>query len=536
MKNLSRVFCLLLGALYLFSVLCGRSALAAGNTSSGEPAAEPASLAEWPAGPSLEAEAGLLMDAKTGTVLFEKNGDEQLYPASITKLMTALLVLENASMSDVVTFSYEAATSIEYDSSNIAVTDGEQLTVEQCMYALLLHSANEVANGLAEHVAGSMDAFAEMMNNRARQLGCTNTHFVNAHGLHNEDHYSSCRDMALIMKELCHNETFIRLSSAEKYTIEPTNKQAEPRYLHQSHKMLTQSEYTYDGTVTGKNGYTPEAGNTLVTYAVRGDMELIAVSMKSNWKHYSDTIAMLNYGFDNFTSYNMADADIDALSELDFLSPSQSVFDTSAAGFKLSDDGWAILPNGVASSSLESSLALTADSSSGKIADITYTYQGVPLGYGALLLTDDRPEHFDFGAHAPKEAEDSGQEKQTDGQNTSKDGNGGENADGAGGSGKTDSGRSDDGRPGFLGSVKKSLSSVVSRISDNPWLLLWAAGGILVLILFLFLIRKLWQLWKRRPPKNPTLVRARQARKDFRRRYRKRHKRFRRESETMERR
>ncbi len=525
MKKLSRVFCLLLGALYLLSAVYGQSVLAAGEVPSGEPAKEPSSLAEWPAGPALEAEAGILIDAKTGTVLFEKNGEERLYPASITKLMTALLVLENAPMSDVVTFSYEAATSIEYDSSNIAVTDGEQLTVEQCMYALLLHSANEVANGLAEHVAGSMDAFAEMMNHRARQLGCTNTHFVNAHGLHNENHYSSCHDMALIMKELIHNETFIRLSSAEKYTIEPTNKQPEARYLHQSHKMLTQSEYTYEGTVTGKNGYTPEAGNTLVTYAVRGDMELIAVSMKSNWKHYSDTIAMLNYGFDNFTSYNMADAQIDALSELDFLSASQKVFDTSAADFKLSDDGWAILPNGVPAASLESSLTLNSGASSNQVADITYSYQGVPLGYGSLLLTDDGNAHFDFGAHAPKEAEQADDAPNAPEEAAEKSGNG-----------SSDSEKSDEGRPGILGSVKKFFSSLVSRVFENPWLLAWAAGGVLALILLIFLIRKLWRLWKRRPPKNPMLVRAKQAKKDFRRRYRRRHRRFRRESETMERR
>ncbi len=528
MKKLSRVFCLFLGALYLLSALCSQVILAAGETAAGEttpgePAVQPSSLAEWPAGPALEAEAGLLMDAKTGTVLFEKNGDEQLYPASITKLMTALLVLENVPLSDVVTFSYEAATSIEYDSSNIAVTDGEQLTVEQCMYALLLHSANEVANGLAEHVAGSMDAFAEMMNNRARQLGCTNTHFVNAHGLHNETHYSSCHDMALIMRELCHNEAFIRLSSAEKYTIDPTNKQPEARYLHQTHKMLVQSEYTYEGTVTGKNGYTPEAGNTLVTYAVRGDMELIAVSMKSNWKHYSDSIAMFDYGFDNFTSHNMANTQIDALSGLDFLSASQSIFDTSAADFKLSDDGWAILPKDVPVSSLESRLSLNTDTPQGAFADITYSWQGVPLGYGSLLLADDGSEHFDFAAHSPK-AENSGDSVKTEtGDNNIK-------------TEKADDGKADGEKPGLLTSVGNFLSGIFSKISDNPWLLAWAAGGVLVFVLLILLIRKLRSLWKRRPPKNPMLVRAKQAKKDFRRRYRKRHKRFRRESETMERR
>ena len=473
MKKLSQVFCLFLGALYLFSALCGLPALALGETSSNVPAAKPQSLAEWPAGPSLEAEAGILIDAKTGTVLFEKNADEQLYPASITKLMTALLVLENVPMSDVVTFSYEAVSSIEYDSSNIGLSDGEQLTVEDCMYALLLKSANEVANGLAEHVAGSMDAFAEMMNNRARQLGCTNTHFVNAHGLHNENHYSSCHDMALIMRELIHNEAFIRFSSSDIYTIEPTDKYPEPRYLPQSHKMLTQSEYTYEGTVTGKNGYTPEAGNTLVTYASRGDMELIAVSMKSNWKHYSDTIAMFNYGFDNFTSYNMADADIPALSEMDFLSPSQKVFDTSAADFSLSDDGWVILPNGVDTASLESSLSLNAASSSNKIADITYSYQGVPLGYGSLLLADNNHERFDFNAHTPKAQSDTEDKQQADDQ---------KNENGKAGSQTPNNGESDNQKPG-KNPIAGFFSNMVSKVSDNPWLLAQAAGGVFLLFL-----------------------------------------------------
>ncbi|MCI8466363.1 MAG: D-alanyl-D-alanine carboxypeptidase [Lachnospiraceae bacterium] len=525
MKTLLRVFCLFFGALYLFSATYGQTAFAAQDVPSEHTAPEPSSLAEWPAGPSLEAEAGILIDAKTGTVLFGKNADEKLYPASITKLMTALLVLENVPMSDVVTFSYEAVTSIEYDSSHIAVTDGEQLTVEQCMYALLLHSANEVANGLAEHVAGSMDAFVEMMNNRAAQLGCTNTHFANAHGLHSENHYSTCHDMALIMKELIHNDAFIQFSAAAKYTIEPTNKQPEPRYLRQSHKMLTQSEYTYEGTVTGKNGYTPEAGNTLVTYAARGDLELIAVSMKSNWKHYDDTIAMFNYGFDNFTSHNMTNVPIETLSSVDFLSASQSIFDTSAPDFRLSDDNWAILPNQLGEGALQSSLSLNTSAKSGEaFADITYSYQGVPLGYGSLILSDSGKEHFDFNSHAPKESEGTSGKQET-----------------PAGKPASDNEEADTQAPDSKESEEKTtsgsfFSNLLSRISDNPWLLAWAALGVFVLVLLIILIRKLIQLWKRRPPKNPTLVRARQAKKDFRRRYRKRHKRFRRESETMERR
>ena len=362
-------------------------------------AAYPASLiASWPAGPVLQGTAGLLMDARTGTVLFSQNGDERLYPASITKLMTALLTLENASLSDVVTFSANAVYSIEADSSNIAASEGEQLTVEQCMYALLLESANEVANGLAEHIAGSTEAFAEMMNERAAQLGCTNTHFVNAHGLHDDNHYTTCHDMALIMQALIDNETFIQICSAAKYTIPATNKQPEPRYLRQAHKMLTNSEYAYEGTVAGKTGYTPEAGNTLVTYAVRGDTELIAVSMHTNWTHYDDTIAMFDYGFGCFTACDMSETGRNPQND-ETLSSLQSVFDTSSATFAVKENSWVILPNNISSDDLEETLTLSTDISSDTVARITYSYQGAVLGSGELLLVDDGEAHFDFEEH-----------------------------------------------------------------------------------------------------------------------------------------
>ncbi|MCD2493303.1 D-alanyl-D-alanine carboxypeptidase [Lacrimispora sp. NSJ-141] len=423
MKKSYRALCLILAAFFLCFFYTERTSLAADASqeetyeASGEVSveaadtqgADPSTISTWPQGPELLGEAGVLIDARTGTVLFAKNADEALYPASITKLMTALLTLENASLSEVVTFSREAVFSIEADSSNIAVTEGEQLTVEQCMYALLLQSANEVANGLAEHVAGGMDAFAEMMNNRAAQLGCTNTHFVNAHGLHNENHYTTCHDMALIMKALVHNDTFIRICAAGKYTIEPTNKQPDSRYLVQKHKMLYDSEYTYEGTVAGKTGYTPEAGNTLVTYAVRGDMELIAVSMKTNWTHYDDTIAMFEFGFNNFTAYNMAEAKENTGS--DFLSSSQGVFDTSSASLELSGDSWIILPNNMSLNDVESSLTLSTASASNVLANVTYSYQGVRLGSGSLLLIDSADKHFDFKEHETAQSPSSAKEK-----------------------------------------------------------------------------------------------------------------------------
>ena len=348
-------------------------------------------LSQWPEGPALQAEAGLLMDARTGTVLFSKNGEERMYPASITKLMTALLVLENCSLDETVTFSHAAVTSIEADCSHIGVQTGEELTVEQCLYALLLKSANEVANGLAEHVAGSMSAFAEMMNNRAAQLGCTDTHFVNANGLHDDNHYTTAHDMARIMLALVDNETFTAISSADKYQIPPTNKTAETRYLKQTHKMMCESDYTYEGTVSGKTGFTPEAGNTLVTYAKRGDLELIAVSLKSNWKHYDDTIAMFNYGFEHFSAGNMSESTA-ALEAAKGALSAQGTLDPDSGTLSLNSDNWAVLPNGITADSLNAAVTLfssdqQASMDSNIIGTVTYSYEDVRLGTGTVSFT-----------------------------------------------------------------------------------------------------------------------------------------------------
>ena len=156
--------------------------------------------------PEIASEGAVLMDAATGTVLFSKNGDKQFYPASITKLMTALLVAENCSLDDKVTFSATATTNLEAGAVSINMTAGDVMTVRQCLYALLLKSANEVGNALAEHVAGSNAKFAEMMNAKAAALGCTNTHFTNPHGLNDSNHYTTPHDMALIARAAFQND------------------------------------------------------------------------------------------------------------------------------------------------------------------------------------------------------------------------------------------------------------------------------------------------------------------------------------------
>ena len=252
--------------------------------------------------PTVSAQGAVLMDAATGQVLFGKNQDQQFYPASITKVMTALLVLEHCNLSDVVTFSKTATTNLESGAPSLGIAEGDQLTVEQCLYGLLLKSANEIGNGLAEHVSGSVSAFADLMNQRAVQLGCKNTHFANPHGLNNSTHKTTAYDMALIMRAAVQNETFRKIDTTTSYNF-PATKNSGARTITMGHKMMypTDTRY-YAGIIGGKTGYTSLAGNTLVTAVERNGVRLIAVVLKSAGTHYTDTKAMLDYGFENYTA------------------------------------------------------------------------------------------------------------------------------------------------------------------------------------------------------------------------------------------
>lgn len=249
------------------------------------------------AAPVVQAQGAVLFNCGTGQILFDKNARTPLFPASITKIMTALLTVENCSLDDVVTFSRTATTNLESGAVTLNLTEGDQLTVRDSLYALLLKSANEVANGLAEHMAGSVDNFANMMNARAAQLGCTGTHFANPNGLNNPQHLTTPYDMALIARAAYANPIISQISTTTAYQM-PATKLGAAKTITMGHKMLysTDSRY-YPGMLGGKTGYTSKAGNTLVTCVERDGVRLIAVVMKANGTHYTDTKALLDYGF-----------------------------------------------------------------------------------------------------------------------------------------------------------------------------------------------------------------------------------------------
>ena len=271
--------CLLVFAVSLFCVVTAGSAKAANA-------------------PEIASEGAVLYNATSGKFLYEKNANHQYYPASITKFMTALLVLENASQDDTVVFSSAATENLESGAVNLELTKGDRVKVRDCLYGLMLKSANEVANGLAEHVSGSVPSFAKKMNRRAQELGCTNTNFVNPSGLNNAKHLSTPHDMALIAKACFDRADFRAIDRTVSYHFPATQKRPNGTDIVMGHRMISSGNADYyPGILGGKTGYTSAAGNTLVTCAERNGVRLIVVVMKSHKTQYSDTRALLDYGF-----------------------------------------------------------------------------------------------------------------------------------------------------------------------------------------------------------------------------------------------
>lgn len=266
---------------------------------------------------STQCNAAIIFDLETQTVIYEKNADAKMYPASTTKIMTAIIALELGKLDDKITVDDE--TPYEIYGSHIALEPGEILTLKDLLYALLLPSANDAAAVIAKHYSGSIDKFVELMNKKASELGCTGTHFVNPHGLHNANHYTTARDLGKIATYAMQNETFREIVKTPRYEIPQTNKK-EVRYIITTNNLLLNTstsylcidgKYTtreYEGVIGIKNGYTPEAGNCLVAGAKRNDVTLITVVLKGTGTQlYTDIHNLLNYGFDNYEYKKLID-------------------------------------------------------------------------------------------------------------------------------------------------------------------------------------------------------------------------------------
>lgn len=387
-KSKSFIYIMLSTLVILSNTTTGAASVIQPDSSS---SSENQSSPEWPVAPSVTAESAIVMDVSTGLVLYEKNSKEAKYPASITKIMTTLLAIENSSLNDTVTFSRDAVFGVDLDSSRIGIDVGEQLSMEDCLYGIMLASANEVSYAVAEHVSGTMESFVDLMNQRAKDLGCVNTHFMNPHGLQDPNHYTCAYDMALIAQEAIKNTTFAQITGARTYVIPPTNLQAESRPLANHHKFLKRDLF-YDGAIGGKTGYTSAAKYTLVTYAKRGDMELVCVVMASDstTTEYTDTSALLDYAFDNFSIYNISTSENQLLSEESPLFTQYStVFNADHAFLTTGENGYVVLPNYADLDDATKEVTYEAIDSvkegENVIGHVTYTYQGKTVGQTDII-------------------------------------------------------------------------------------------------------------------------------------------------------
>ncbi len=260
-------------------------------------------------------DAWLVMDAATGQLLAAQNPDKTKYPASITKILTLALTLENGNLDDTLTVSQEAV-DVGYDTAHIALQPGEIITVRDAVMATLLASANDAANCLAEYVSGSNTAFAALMNQKLAQLGCTGTHFTNPSGLPDDNHYTTPRDMAKITAWALTVPGFREIFADTFYTMPVTNKQPEQRSWGTQNAMIVTSAFTYEGAWGGKLGWTEEARHTMVTTLTRDGRDLILVTMDSSHKYqkYRDGIAILDACFDQLQLLQLDDTVVGAVS------------------------------------------------------------------------------------------------------------------------------------------------------------------------------------------------------------------------------
>lgn len=273
-------------------------------------------ISGWPQGTEITSTAAVVIEDSTDTILYAKNMDQILYPGAAVKMMTILLALENSNLSDNVTMTETGVAGVTDGGVNISAQVGEIFTMEQCMYAIMLASANDIALQVAEHIGGSVDVFVEKMNARAAELGCTNTVFTNPTGLPDENQHVTAHDMALIMEACIRNEDFQTIAAATSYTIPATNMSGGERAMVNNFAMMnTSSTSYYQGCLGGKVGYTEASGSTLVCAAQRNGSTLIAVVLQGVPNQIeAEAITILDYGFGNFHKLSLGENDFNMIS------------------------------------------------------------------------------------------------------------------------------------------------------------------------------------------------------------------------------
>ncbi|MDO4437878.1 MAG: D-alanyl-D-alanine carboxypeptidase family protein [Eubacteriales bacterium] len=358
---------------------------------------------EWPDECYVASEGACVMDANSGVVLYGKQENESFYPASITKVMTALITLENCKdLNEMVTFSQSAVSFEEENSTIIGASEGDRLSVKDCLYSLLFQSANEVANALSEHVGAKhpelksgnetdREVFVKMMNMKAEELGCKGTHFNNPSGLTDSNHYTTPYDMCLILAEAIKNEAFIDIEAHTYWTHAPIKRYPDPEdpwnTVYPKHMMLKRNSHQYyKGAFAGKTGYTMNAGNTLVTAAERDGMVLVATVMNAHNNHYNDTRRLFDFGFDNFKSIPVNDFDnMHVMLEKDMSIAGIPLIDTKTMSI---DNSYITLPEEADVSDVSKKLELPENGTGKELGRVVYSYNDRVVGNADIKIKE----------------------------------------------------------------------------------------------------------------------------------------------------
>ena len=360
----------------------------------------------WPAGPIVSAESAILMDADTGVILYSKNIHTKHYPASTTKILTTLIAMEQCSLDEMVTFSYKATHDIDPGSNHIGIDADEQLPMEDCLKAILIRSANEVSFGVAEHIAGdSWEAFAPIMNERAKELGCLNSNFVNPNGLPNEEHVTTVYDMAMIGRAFFENDILCQMTQMKQLHLYPTDTQPHEIWENNMMLLLPGKQYGYEDLVGCKTGYTNAARSCLVSCAERDGLKLICVVFKDESPYqYEDTIALFEYGFNNFTKCNIAENETKYnLNTGNSYSGSNDIFGSSEALLTLNETDYIILPKNASFSDATPTISYEGTGQK-EAAKITYKYYDAVVGEASIDFALADNEGYTFEAAEGEEA------------------------------------------------------------------------------------------------------------------------------------
>ncbi|MGX8703410.1 MAG: D-alanyl-D-alanine carboxypeptidase family protein [bacterium] len=326
-------------------------------------------------GEDVSADAACLMDANTGIVLYEKNMEQSMYPASVTKIMTTLLALENGNLSDSVAMTPEGTQYAVSGSSNLYTQNGEIFTLEQLLYGTMLKSANDMATQVGYHIGGnSLDNFFEMMNSRAASLGARNTHFHSACGMPDEQHWTCAYDLALIMAAAIREPMFRTIGQTREYAIPPTNLNSETRMFASHNLLLVDDNYRYDGIIAGKTGYTDAAQSTLVEAASRNGLDLVAVVLHEpdSVTAAVDTIRMMDFGFANYQNVQVGKSEY------------------AVSG------GRALLPNGASADQLTISEGEPYETENGTFVRWDYLFDGRPVGFVEMTAANAEAYHVEL--------------------------------------------------------------------------------------------------------------------------------------------